>query len=406
MSTLIEDLQKQVPNSALIILFEIELTASSKIYFHSGENVGSTVTFKSDGTNDQVYTPIPVQAEGFESGGQNPRPTLAFANIESVFSGAAGTDYNALIGCKVTRRTTLEKYTKVPGSYNSNNPPEFPKDVFFIDRIANKNKSAVQFELTLAYDLEGIKIPARQIVSGGCPWIYQGASQDLTEGKKCGGCTWHTESKYKVAYGVQAGENGNTEYTVYANEDDEYVIPSTTSFATYSSGAVSKDAYYKNTTSITSSSALQRLTLTGLLDTTAHNTTLTNYWQATAQASSPGTPADSNTSFNRLRVFSTYSNTTTYYAYTNDKYNDYVAATIDGKVRLFKAKKTSLGQFPSIGSKYWAIADICSKTLTGCKKRFGFNPITKGTASSTGKTATDTRVILPFGGFPGAKNFR
>ena len=406
MSTLIEDLQKQVPNSALIILFEIELTASSKIYFHSGENVGSTVTFKSDGTNDQVYTPIPVQAEGFESGGQNPRPTLAFANIESVFSGAAGTDYNALIGCKVTRRTTLEKYTKVPGSYNSNNPPEFPKDVFFIDRIANKNKSAVQFELTLAYDLEGIKIPARQIVSGGCPWIYQGASQDLTEGKKCGGCTWHTESKYKVAYGVQAGENGNTEYTVYANEDDEYVIPSTTSFATYSSGAVSKDAYYKNTTSITSSSALQRLTLTGLLDTTAHNTTLTNYWQATAQASSPGTPADSNTSFNRLRVFSTYSNTTTYYAYTNDKYNDYVAATVDGKVRLFKAKKTSLGQFPSIGSKYWAIADICSKTLTGCKKRFGFNPITKGTASSTGKTATDTRVILPFGGFPGAKNFR
>ena len=205
---------------------------------------------------------------------------------------------------------------------------------------------------------------------------------------------------------MQAGENGNTEYTVYANEDDEYVIPSTTSFATYSSGAVSKDAYYKNTTSITSSSALQRLTLTGLLDTTAHNTTLTNYWQATAQASSPGTPADSNTSFNRLRVFSTYSNTTTYYAYTNDKYNDYVAATVDGKVRLFKAKKTSLGQFPSIGSKYWAIADICSKTLTGCKKRFGFNPITKGTASSTGRTATDTRVILPFGGFPGAKNFR
>ena len=406
MSTLIEDLQKQVPNSPLIILFEIELTASSKIYFHSGENVGSTITFKSNGTNDQVYTPIPVQAEGFESGGQNARPTLVFANIESVFSGAAGTDYNALIGCKVIRRTTLEKYTKVPGGYNSNNPPEFPKDIFFIDRVANKNKSTVQFELALSYDLEGIKIPARQIVAGGCPWIYQGASQDLTEGKKCGGCTWHTESKYKPAYGVQAGERGDTQYTVYANEDDEYVIPSTTSFSTYSSGAVSKDAYYKNTTSITSSTSLQRLTLTEQLDTTAHNTTLTNYWQATAQSSSPGTPADSNSSFDRIRVFSAYSNTTTYYTYTNDKYNDYVSATVDGKVRLFKAKKTSLGQSPFIGSKYWAIADICSKSLTGCKKRFGFNPINNATASSTGRTTTDTRVILPFGGFPGAKNFR
>lgn len=406
MSSLIEDLQKQSPNSALIVLFEIELTASSKIYFHSGENVGSTITFKSDGTNDQAYTSIPVHAEGFESGGQNPRPTLAFANIESVFSVAAGTDYNALLGCKVTRRTTLEKYTKVPGAYNSNNPPEFPKDVFFIDRVANKNRSTVQFELALASDLEGIKIPARQIVAGGCPWIYQGASQDLAEGKKCGGCTWHTESKYKVAYGVQAGENGNTEYTVYANEDDEYIIPSSTSFSVYSSGAVSKNAYYKNTTSITSTTALQRITITGLVDTGAHSTTLTNYWQATAQSSSPGTPTDSNASFDRLRVFTSYSNSTTYYSYTNDKYNDYVTATVDGKLRLFKAKKTSLGQAPFIGSKYWAIADICSKSLTGCKKRFGFNPITLSSTSSTGRTDTDTRVILPFGGFPGAKNFR
>ena len=90
----------------------------------------------------------------------------------------------------------------------------------------------------------------------------------------------------------------------------------------------------------------------------------------------------------------------------DDKYNDYVSATVGGKVRLFKAKKTSIGQTPSIGSEYWEIADTCSKTLTGCKKRFGFNPLSVGTASSTGSTATDTRVILPFGGFPGAKNFR
>lgn len=406
MSALIEDLQKQVPNSSLIILFEIELSSSSTVYFHSGENLGSTVTFKADGSNDQNYTSIPVHAEGFESGGQNPRPVLVFANIESVFSGAVGTDYNALIGKKVTRRTTLEKYTKLPGGYSSNNPPEFPKDVYFIDRVASKTKQTVQFELVLAYDLEGIKIPARQIVAGGCPWIYQGASPDLAEGKKCGGCTWDTQSKYKVAYGLAAGENGNTEYTVYVNEDDEYVIPSSTSFAAYSSGGISKDAYYSTTSSITSSSTLQRLTKENFIDTSAQSTTVTNYWQCTTTTSSPGTFSDSNGNITRVRVFGAYSSSTTYYAYTEDKHNSYVTATVGGKVRLFRAKKTSVGQTPSIGSEYWAIADICSKTLTGCKKRFGFNPKSLGTASSTGSTSTDTRVILPFGGFPGAKNFR
>ena len=75
-------------------------------------------------------------------------------------------------------------------------------------------------------------------------------------------------------------------------------------------------------------------------------------------------------------MFSAYSSSTTYYAYTQDNYNNYVTATVGGKVRLFKAKITSIGQAPSIGSEYWEIADTCSKTLTGCKKRYGFNPLT------------------------------
>lgn len=406
MSALIEDLQKQVPNSALVILYEIELSPSSSVYFHSGENLGSTVTFKADGTNDQNYIAIPVHAEGFESGGQNARPTIVFANIESVFSGAVGSNYDALLGAKVTRRTTLEKYTKLPGGYTANNPPEFPKDVYFIDRIASKTKTAIQFELAISYDLEGIKIPARQIVAGGCPWIYQGASPDLAEGKKCGGCTWDTQSKYKAAYATTTGLKGDTEYTVYVNEDDEYIIPSSTSFSAYSSGAITKDVYYSNTSTITTTSTLQRLTKENFIDTNAQNSTVTNYWQAVLTNSSPGTFSDSNANISRVRVFEAYSSSTTYYAYTQDKYNNYVTATVDGKVRLFKAKKTSIGQTPEIVSDYWTVADICSKTLDGCKKRFGFKPLNAGTTSSTGSTTTDSRVILPFGGFPGAKNFR
>ena len=48
MSALVQDLQKQNPNSSLVILYEIELSSSSPVFFHSGENVGSTITFKID----------------------------------------------------------------------------------------------------------------------------------------------------------------------------------------------------------------------------------------------------------------------------------------------------------------------------------------------------------------------
>ena len=78
--------------------------------------------------------------------------------------------------------------------------------------------------------------------------------------------------------------------------------------------------------------------------------------------------------------------------------------TADGLTKLWKAKKTSVGQTPGFG-EYWEPGDICSKTLTACKMRFGFNPISVGTASSTGRNKPNTEVVLPFGGFPGAKRF-
>ena len=37
--------------------------------------------------------------------------------------------------------------------------------------------------------------------------------------------------------------------------------------------------------------------------------------------------------------------------------------------------------------------------------RFGFKPISVGTATSTGKANPDTNAVLPFGGFPAAKAF-
>ena len=57
------------------------------------------------------------------------------------------------------------------------------------------------------------------------------------------GCTWHVEGKYKSHVAAYAD---GTEYTVYVNIDDEYIIPSSTSFSLYSSGAVDSRCLLQN----------------------------------------------------------------------------------------------------------------------------------------------------------------
>ena len=167
-----KDLQEPNP-SAIIELFELELiqnvhyvlpaTIDTNYYFHDGtsnNNFGSIKWTKGDSNNTEVeYVALPVKAEGFKFGrGQLPRPTLTFSNALGTFTtilaaansvstsieeGSIGLGLinNDLTGAKVTRKRTLEKflptsnYSTTP-SYNAfdSSYPEFPQEVYFIDR--------------------------------------------------------------------------------------------------------------------------------------------------------------------------------------------------------------------------------------------------------------------------------
>ena len=408
---LVEDLQKQDPGSPLVHLYELQVSDSSFVYFHSGlDDDLSNLQFRDYYTNSTVrtYTAIPVQAEGFENtvSGPTPRPTISFANITSVFSSAAG-DYDDLIGKQVIRRTTLKKY--LHGESGDSSPPvEYPRQLFFIDRIDQKTKQVISFELASAFDLEGIRIPARQVVANGCPWIYTGADQALNEHEKVGACTWNKEGKFKASYKSQL--NGATEYIALVNIDDEYIVPGSgesgaITFAAYSSGGITQNHYKSTTITLGASSGIRRLNKNGTIDTGADSSTVTNFWQVKETNSNPGALTDSNNSVNRVRIWKTWSNSTTYYSYTDDRYNDYVRYTSGGVTRLWKAKKTSLNQAPDF-NEYWELGDICGKTLQSCKQRYGWNPISIGTATTTATANPDTTAVLMFGGFPGARNFR
>ena len=403
---LVKDLQKLTPGSELVYLFELEYVKGSFIYFHSGlDDDLTTIQMRDFKTNSQIntYIALPVEFKGVEvkNDGAIARPTLSLGTALTTLSDAIGTiDYQTLLGLKLIRRTTLKKY--LHGESAATNPPtEYARDIYTMDRIKSKTKSNVVVECVAPFDLQNIRVPGRNVLPDRCPFLYQGAGEDKSVHEKAqSGCTWHLEGKYRPQ--VLPAQNG-TEFTVYVNIDDEYVVPSSTSFTSYSSGAVTVNTYYKTTASVTRYNA------------DGSRTTVSNkdqYWQATKSTSSPGTPSDANNNFKRVRVFSAYSHGTEYFTFSDDKQNDYVTFTDNvatshthGKTLLWKTKKANKSMAPGYLSSVWEKGDGCSKRLDGCKARFGFDPISTGTATSTGKANPNTAAKLPFGGFPAAKAF-
>ena len=71
---------------------------------------------------------------------------------------------------------------------------------------------------------------------------------------------------------------------------------------------------------------------------------------------------------------------------------------------MWKTRKANKNQAPESGA-FWQRGDLCSKSLKGCGRRFGFNPKTASSASTTGHDDHSTTVVIPFGGFPGSKAF-
>ena len=398
----IKQLQSLEESSAFINLFELEYNdAGDKKYFvRSGEADNSTLHFRdydSPGTIRE-YEILPISIEDLQhtSTGPSTRPILRVANVLNTFETAVGVNLDNLLGKKLIRRRTLKKYLD-NGSGNSSNPAtEFPRQVYIIDRIETRNALEVAFELTTPFEVEGLTLPYRQVGHNACSWIYQGASPSKSIANQIGGCTWHSQGKYNL--------NGVI-YTVYVNYDDEYVITSGTTFTTFSSSA-SADDYNKTTVAYSNGSAggVIRLKADGTLDTSTTGN-LINYWQAVRDTST--TPSDSSTDWHRIRVFGTYANSNAYYAYNDDRYNDYV---VHNNI-LWKAKRTQASGGSQVApsdanTDYWERGDLCGKRLNSCKCRFGFNPINSGTASSTGKATKDTELRLPYGGFPGARKFK
>jgi lambda family phage minor tail protein L len=153
-----------------------------------GTDIGSTVV-------DNV-----IKAEGFEyssGGGSLPRPTLTVSNVSSLnvpgqvnVAGItallllvnATTPGNDLGGATVKRIRTLKRY--LDGESTADPFAQFPQEIWYIDRKASENRNLVSFELASKFDLPGVYLSRRQVISSVCQWAYKSSECNYTPGKK------------------------------------------------------------------------------------------------------------------------------------------------------------------------------------------------------------------------------
>jgi lambda family phage minor tail protein L len=171
------DVQKLAPG-AIVDLFELDATAlgGSVLRWHNGVNsLGNDIVWQGN-----TYARLPVEAGGFARSGQGtmPRPTMKVGNTTGLV-GALARELRDLCGTKVTRRRTFVKYldaVNFPGGVNPQADPNvgFPNEVWFVDRKAAENGIYVEFELSAAFDVQGVKLPRRQCIQNVCQSAYRG----------------------------------------------------------------------------------------------------------------------------------------------------------------------------------------------------------------------------------------
>lgn len=364
------DVNKQRVDSDLVELFEIEVATNQYAYFTT---YYTNVKFSNQESPFIIreYITLPIGFSGFEhrSEGAYARPTIVLANVLSTFKSTIGIEPDDLVGRKVIRRKTLAKHlaTGTIGTGGSA-PIEQPRQIFFMDRLQGSDPTSISYELTTAFDLQGVTVPNRYILANTCSWLYQGAN--ITTVNKLGGCTWKNG-------------NNNPGFEVRYDNNDRPIVEGT--IPDMPASTFTANYVYKVGSTVTGVSA----------GTTA---TRYKYYQAILS-----TTSFEPQNFRQCRFSEgDWSDVISYETYREGKlFNPIIK--YDGK--LWVAISPSLDVVPGTNDFYWERVDICGKKLTSCARRFKAIAFTGQGLSVPSYTTEQENAVLPYGGFPGAKRF-
>lgn len=125
----------------------------------------------------QEYRAWPVKGEGFalDGDGPAPSPTLTVGNLDGSIS-ALCLLFDDLAQARVTVRTTFAHYldaVNFEGGNPTADPTQEKTQVWYIEQKTGENGEAVAFALSSPADVQGQKIPARQIHAL-CDWAMCG----------------------------------------------------------------------------------------------------------------------------------------------------------------------------------------------------------------------------------------
>lgn len=142
-----------------------------------------------------AYTPIPIEATGFEKTGTGafPRPKLRMSNLFSE-SSALAQEFGDMRGAVFTRRRVYAEH--LDNGQNPDPMASYTPEIYRVDRKALQNNILTEWELASAMDQEGVQLPGRQILRDSCHWIYRTWNGTAWEYAEEDGCPYTGAAMY------------------------------------------------------------------------------------------------------------------------------------------------------------------------------------------------------------------
>ena len=366
-SSLIKDYEEVNP-----VLPNFEDSKDNILRFHNNIRVFGSYIF----WQGKTFFPAPIQAEGYEisSRGVLPTPTLSMSSqsdqeteVLSLIRRAIR-KYGDIVGAKVTRIRTyakfldknnfadIGKYDGTDGSYLSPFPEgyepdpyaELPRDIFFIERKASESKTAIVYELSSSLDVEGVKLPRRTVQSKKCGFAYRGC-----------GCFY--ESAENALFD---SSTPNIMPKTVPNEPDQ-PLPGPGTTSKLLAKCQIRDSELSLPEDAPPVATIKNISITELLG---------------------GNSLNAQGEWKHDRSYNV---------------GDYVFKIKDNIKYYFVCKVavpsgSAETKYNPPNPEYW-ISDMCSKTLEGCRKRWGLQG-----GVNIGETEDFVKGQLQFGGFPNA----
>jgi lambda family phage minor tail protein L len=161
----------------VVHLFELDATAiGGDVYRFTMNTKGAQVV----SYGGHIYTPIDIEAEGFEWNGRGtlPTPRIRIANAHLVMS-AAVIAFDDLLGATLTRLRTFRRF--LDGEPDADPDAHYEPDIFRVERKVSHNKIFIEWELSAAIDQEGRFLPGRQALRDSCTHRYRVFRPELND---------------------------------------------------------------------------------------------------------------------------------------------------------------------------------------------------------------------------------